>query len=261
MEKPASVRSNSCSLRNELRTRVAVLSDLHGNIIALDACLADLHEAGGADRIVAAGDLCMDGPKPRKVLRRLKEAGAHIVRGNTDRMIALEDPESFDDEMRDAINWQRGALGQDWVAWLGAAPKTLTIGSGSDGLMICHATPARDDEHIWPDASDEQLEAITAGVTQRTMAFGHLHYPYVRTWRDRTFVNVASAGLPKDGDPRAHYVILTQQSGGWSVRSRRVAFDVDRVEKQLRKSGMPGIEERISVLRGHRYKQLAEHAL
>jgi diadenosine tetraphosphatase ApaH/serine/threonine PP2A family protein phosphatase len=85
--------------------------------------------------------------------------------------------------------------------------------------------------------------------------------PYVRTWRDRTFVNVASAGLPKDGDPRAHYVILTQQSGGWSVRSRRVAFDVDKVERQIRKSGMPNVAERIDVLRRHRYKQLAEHRI
>jgi predicted phosphodiesterase len=241
--------------------RVAILSDIHGNAVALEACLADLAAAGGADRIVAAGDLCMDGPRPRKVLRRLREAGAHILRGNTDRMIALEDPANYDREDRDGIMWQRGALGQDWVAWLGAAPMTLAIGNDADGLFVCHATPRRDDEHVWPDAGDEQLEAIVAGIVQRTIAFGHLHVPYVRTWRDRTFVNVASAGLPKDGDPRAHYVILTQQNGGWSVRSRRVAFDVDRVERQLRKSGIPDVGERISVLRGHRYKQLAEHAV
>jgi len=241
--------------------RVAILSDVHGNAIALEACLADLAAAGGADRIVAVGDLCMDGPRPRKVLRRLKDAGAHIVRGNTDRMIALDDPAQYPDEERQAIMWQRGALGQDWVAWLGAAPLTVIIGSGPDGLFITHATPARDDEHVWPDASDEQLEAVVAGVTQRTIAFGHLHVPYVRMWRDRTFINVASAGLPKDGDPRAHYAILTQQNGGWSIRSRRVAFDVDRFERQIRKSGMPNIAELIDVLRGHRYKQLADHQI
>jgi predicted phosphodiesterase len=241
--------------------RVAILSDLHGNAVALDACLADLAAAGGADSIIAAGDLCMDGPRPRKVLRRLKEAGAHVVRGNTDRMIALEDPAGYDDETRASIIWQRGALGQDWVAWLGAAPLTVAIGTGPDGLLITHATPACDDEHVWPDASDAQLEAITANISQHTIAFGHLHVPYVRMWRDRTFVNVASAGLPKDGDPRAHYVILTQQTGGWSIRSRRVAFDVDKVERQIRKSGMPNVAERIAVLRRHRYKQLAEHQL
>jgi predicted phosphodiesterase len=241
--------------------RVAILSDIHGNAVALDACLADLAAIGGADRIVAAGDLCMDGPRPRKVLERLRAAGANVVRGNTDRMIALDDTALHPPEERAAIMWQRGALGQDWVAWLGAAPMTLPIGSGPDGLLICHATPNSDEEHVWPDAGDAQLEAIVAGVPQRTIAFGHLHVPYVRTWRDRTFVNVASAGLPKDGDPRAHYVLLTQQSGGWAVRSRRVAFDVDRVAKQLRKCGIPDAAERIDVLRRHRYKQLADHAL
>jgi predicted phosphodiesterase len=241
--------------------RVAIFSDIHGNAVALDACLADLAAAGGAERIVAAGDLCMDGPRPRKVLRRLKDAGAHVLRGNTDRMICLDDPMQYDEDERASIMWQRGALGQDWVAWLGAAPMTAAIGKGADGLLVTHATPTRDDEHVWPDAADEQLEAIVAGVTQRTIAFGHLHVPYVRVWRDRTFVNVASAGLPKDGDPRAHYVILTQQRDGWSVRSRRVAFDVGKVERQIKKSGMPNAAERIDVLRRHRYKQLAEHAV
>jgi predicted phosphodiesterase len=238
--------------------RVAILSDIHGNAVALEACLDDLQAEGGADRIVAAGDLCMDGPRPAKVVRRLREIGAHAIRGNTDRTIALEDVSSYVDEYRDAILWQRGALGQEAVAWLGAAPASLAIGDGEDGLYICHATRRNDDEHVWPDAGDEQLEGVVEGIVQRTIAFGHLHVPYVRAWRDRVLINVASAGLPKDGDPRAHYAILTQRSGGWSVRSRRVAFDVDRVERQLRKSGMPDAEKRIEVLRRHRYKHLTD---
>jgi predicted phosphodiesterase len=241
--------------------RVAILSDIHGNAVALEACLDDLAHEGGADRIVAAGDLCMDGPRPKRVLRRLREIGASIVRGNTDRMIALDDPTDYADEERDAIRWQRGALGQDWVAWLGAAPATLAFGDGPDGLLVTHATPQRDDEHVWPDASGEQLERITAGIVQKTLAFGHLHVPYVRRWRDRLLVNVASAGLPKDGDPRAHYAILTRRVDGWSVRQRRIAYDVDKVERQLRRSGIPGLDERIETLRRHRYKQLGVHTL
>lgn len=241
--------------------RVAILSDIHGNAVALEACLDDLADQGGVDRIIAAGDLCMDGPRPKKVLRRLREIGAHVVRGNTDRMIALEDPARFDTDDRDGMMWQRGALGQDWVAWLGAAPLTLAVGDDADGLFVCHATPKSDDEHVWPDAPDAQIEAMVEGVVQRTIAFGHLHYPYVRSWRRRTLVNVASAGLPKDGDPRAHYAIFSKRSEGWSVRSRRVAFDVDKVERQLRKSGIPNVAERIRVLREHRYQQLDAHAL
>jgi hypothetical protein len=85
-----------------------------------------------------------------------------------------------------------------------------------------------------------------------------LHLPYARSWRGRLLVNVASAGLPKDGDPRAGYAILTQRSGGWEVKHRRVPFEVERVVAELEKSGMPEVTKRVRVLRRHRYKQLAE---
>jgi hypothetical protein len=78
----------------------------------------------------------------------------------------------------------------------------------------------------------------------------------VRVWRGRTLVNVASAGLPKDGDPQAHYAILTQRSGGWEVQSRRVPFDVPKVRRQLRASGIPDVEKRVETLVRHRYPKL-----
>ena len=121
-----------------------------------------------------------------------------------------------------------------------------------------HANPKTDDEHVWPDADDAFLERVTEGVPERTIAFGHLHLPYARLWRDRLLVNVASAGLPKDGDPRAGYAILTQRGGGWQVKHRRVDFDVDKVARDIEKSGMPDAKKRVAVLRRHRYKQLDE---
>ncbi len=89
-----------------------------------------------------------------------------------------------------------------------------------------------------------------------TIAFGHLHLPYVRAWRGRLLVNVASAGLPKDGDPRACYAILTERDGGWEVKHRRVPFDVKKVATQLSDCGIPESAELIATLRRHRYKQL-----
>ncbi|MGH7708482.1 MAG: metallophosphoesterase family protein [Vulcanimicrobiaceae bacterium] len=232
--------------------RVALVSDIHGNIRALDACLADLRVQGGADLLVGAGDYCMDGPKPRKVLERLTELGAHCVRGNTDRAIAwtgLDDPAEAAQ-----LAWQRERLGKRWVRWLGALPFSLRVGSGRDGLLVVHANPVRDDEYVRPDADDAFLERITWGVSERAIAFGHLHMPYIRMWRDKLFVNVASAGLPKDGDPRAAYAIATQRSNGWEVVHRRVGFDVERVVREIRSSGMPDAKGRVRVLRRHRYK-------
>lgn len=236
--------------------RIAILSDIHGNVHALERCLEDLAARGGADVIVAAGDLCMDGPKPKHVLTRLRAAGARCLRGNTDRIVGACDLERLDDEDARAVRWVRATIGDDWTRWLAQLPFSLAFGDGDDGLLVCHANPKSDDEHVWPDAYDDTLERLFDGVTQRTIAFGHLHLPYVRVWRGRTLVNVASAGLPKDGDANAHYAILTWRSGGWEVQSRRVAFDVDKVARQLKRSGIPDVKVRVATLRGHRYPKL-----
>jgi hypothetical protein len=141
---------------------------------------------------------------------------------------------------------------------LAELPFALRFGTGSEALLAVHANPKTDDEHIWPDADDAFLERVTAGVEERTIAFGHLHLPYARAWRDRLFVDVSSAGLPRDGDPRVGYAILTQRSGGWQVKHRRVAYDVDRFEREIERSGMPNAEKRVRVLRRHRYKSIDE---
>jgi predicted phosphodiesterase len=236
--------------------RVACFSDIHGNIRGLDACLHDLAEQGGADAIVAAGDLCMDGPRPRQVLERLEEIGARCVRGNTDRYIGEIDEPISDEDEEARIAWQRRTLGETWTGWLRSLPFSVRIGEGPDAMLAVHANPKSDDEYIWPDADDAFLEKITSGVVERTIVFGHLHVPYARVWRDRLFVNVSSAGLPKDGDARAGYAILTQRPGGWEVKHRRVDFDVEKVACDLEKCGMPGAKKPIAVLRRHRYKEL-----
>jgi putative phosphoesterase len=237
--------------------RIAVLSDIHGNLLALDACLADLASQGGADGIVVAGDLCLDGPKPKKVLQRIEEIGAACVRGNTDRYLSDEtSSEKFDPPEAAQIEWTRRDLGERWLTWLRELPFALRIGEDDNQLLIVHANPKTDDEHLWPDADELVLARLVGDETAATIAYGHLHLPYVRTWRGKLLVNVASAGLPKDGDPRACYAILTERDGGWQVKHRRVAFDVKRVATQLADCGIPGSAELIATLRRHRYKGL-----
>ena len=99
------------------------------------------------------------------------------------------------------------------------------------------------------------LQRLVGKEKATTIAFGHLHLPYVRVWRGKLLVNVASAGLPKDGDPRAAYAIFTEREGGWQVKHRRVAFDVKKVATQLADCGIPDSAELIATLRRHRYKQ------
>ncbi len=236
--------------------RVAVVSDIHGNLVGLDACLADLQAQGGADVIIAAGDLCLDGPKPKKVLQRLEEVGAQCVRGNTDRYLSDERVEAVEGVDDAEIRWTRNELGERWVSFLRELPFALRIGEDDNQLLIVHANPKSDDEHIWPDADDAMLERFVGDEPAAAIAFGHLHLPYARIWRGKLLVNVASAGLPKDGDPRASYAILTERNGGWQVKHRRVPFDVKKVATQLADCGIPGSAELIATLRRHRYKRL-----
>src|SRR6516165_4588120 len=212
--------------------RIAVLSDVHGNLLALDACLADLESQGGADGIVVAGDLCLAGPKPKKVLQRLEEIGAACVRGNKDRYL-YDGAAGGDSASGEAaqIAWTRRELGEQWLEWLGELPFALRI-------------------------DEDALRRLVGDETATAIAFGHLHLPYVRAWRGKLLINVGSAGLPKDGDPRACYAILTEREGGWQVKHRRVPFDVKRVATQLADCGIPDSGELIATLRRHRYKGL-----
>ncbi|MDP9024726.1 MAG: metallophosphatase family protein [Candidatus Eremiobacteraeota bacterium] len=236
--------------------RIAVVSDIHGNLVGLDACLADLQAQGGADVLVAAGDLCVDGPKPKKVLQRLKEVSAQCLRGNTDRYLASPQNETFTSQETTALDWTRREIGEAWLAWLADLPFAIRVGEDDNQLLIVHANPQTDDEHLWPDADDETLERLVGQERAAAIAFGHLHLPYVRMWRGKMLVNVASAGLPKDGDARAGYAIFTERNGGWEVKHRRVDFDVKRVATQIADCGIPQSEELIATLRRHRYKRL-----
>jgi putative phosphoesterase len=236
--------------------RVAVLSDIHGNLVGLDACLADLLAQGGADKIVAAGDLCIDGPRPKKVLQRLEEVGAQCVRGNTDRYLAAPGEQKFPAAESAQMVWTRKQLGEKWLNWLRELPFSLRFGDESNQLLVVHANPSNDEEQLWPDADDELLQRVIAEERANVIAFGHLHLPYVRMWRGKLLVDVASAGLPKDGDPRACYALFAERDGGWEVKHRRVPFDVKKVATQLADCGIPDSADLVATLRRHRYKRL-----
>jgi hypothetical protein len=154
------------------------------------------------------------------------------------------------------IAWTRREVGERWISWLKELPFAMRIGDDENQLLIVHANPKSGDEHIWPDADDATLERLVGDEEAPVIAFGHLHIPYVRLWRGKLLVNVASAGLPKDGDPRASYAIFSERAGGWEAKHRRVPFDVKKVATQLADCGIPESAELIATLRRHRYKQL-----
>ncbi|HEY8596982.1 MAG TPA: metallophosphoesterase family protein, partial [Thermomicrobiales bacterium] len=241
--------------------RVAVLSDIHGNLLALEAVLADLETAGGADTVVVAGDLCLDGPQPRQTLQRLRALGFPLVQGNTDRDLALDPATTAANEQAALLDWARQELGEDGLAYLRQLPFEHRVqGPEADqSILIVHANPKNQDDPLRPLVPEAQLEPFLDMVPPdvAVVAFGHLHLPFTRRVGRLLLADISSVGLPKDGDRRAGYGLLTWTDEGWSVEQRRVEYPVEEVVGQLRAAAPPGVDELIKMLLRARYPNMA----
>src|SRR5215217_1952108 len=176
--------------------RLAILSDIHGNVLALEAVLADLGARGGADVVAIAGDLCLGGPRPREVLERVRALGSPVVQGNTDYSLALPPEELEDRETADLHAWTRERIGDAGIEYLRNLPFAHRIREpeGEGVVLIVHANPQNRDQHLRPLAPESQVAPLLEGVAPEitTIAFGHLHIPYVRQVGRLRLVNISS---------------------------------------------------------------------
>lgn len=229
--------------------RVAVLSDIHANLVALDAVLA---AAGPVDAVWHLGDVVGYGPDPNGVVRRLRDIGAIGVRGNHDAAaVGGNEIDWFNPDARRAMEWTRMALAPDAIEWLAALPERRT----EAGIQLVHGSPRQPIwEYIVSDASARANLDRLAG----TMALhGHTHVPVA--WRDaepevdlirgragetlalderRLLVNPGSVGQPRDGVPSASFLILEPEAG--RATWRRIAYDIGAVQAAMRTAGLPG---------------------
>ena len=240
--------------------RIAVLSDIHGNLLALEAVLADLEAVGGADTVVIAGDLCLDGPRPRETLQRLRALGFPIVQGNTDRDLALDPADTAASAQAALLAWTRRALGDEGLAFLRQLPFAHRVaGPDTDqAILVVHANPVNQDEQLQPYAPEARLAPFLEGVAPdvAVVAFGHLHLPFTREMGRLSLANIASVGLPKDGDRRAGYGLITWADGRWAIEQRRVEYPVEEVVAQLREAAPPDADELIKTLLRARYPNM-----
>ena len=229
--------------------RVAILSDIHGNQIALNSVLQDLSEQAPVDSIVIAGDLCLNGPCPRQVLDTIQGLQCPVIQGNVDVDVVTIAPKST--KKRNIIEWTRQQIGQAGIDYLASLPKEHLVANpaGSD-LLVVHANPLDQQQAIFPEAPESMLEHLLGQLppTIGAIAFGHLHITYTRRWRHLFMVDVGSCGLPRDQNQHAAYAILSWQDNTWQAEHRRVAYDLESVVQQLRTCGMPHAEKRIKVL-------------
>ncbi|HEX7735272.1 MAG TPA: metallophosphoesterase family protein [Ktedonobacteraceae bacterium] len=235
--------------------RIAIISDIHGNQMALEAVLRDLADQPRCDQLVIAGDLCLNGPRPREVLQTVRALNCPVIQGNVDLETVTRAPEKGE-KKRSAVGWTREQIGEDGIAYLTHLPFSYRVNhpAGRD-LLIVHANPLNLEEALFPNAEDAELERLLRGLDERVgaLAFGHLHIAYARRWRDLLLVDVASCGAPRDEDRRAAYGILSWQNNTWEAEIRRVYYDLPAVIKQIKSSGMPNADKRVKVLQEAHY--------
>lgn len=221
--------------------RVAIVSDIHGNLTAFEAVLADLRQTA-PDIVFHGGDLPHGGSHPTEIVDQIRDLNWLGVVGNTDEM--LFDPESLTrfahgspqfETMWNAIAemaaWTRDALGLERIDWLSAIPHRL----GYEGMALVHASPETTWRALGPEASDEELEAAYSPLGKTIAVYGHIHHPFVRRMRALTIANAGSVGLPYDGDRRASYLMLDDGK----AQIRRVEYNVEHELHAVMNSGMP----------------------
>jgi hypothetical protein len=224
--------------------RVAILADIHGNLPACEAVLADIARTG-ADVTVAAGDLALRGAHPRETVELLFDRCQAVLMGNTDCYIAgnylggaYREREHW---KRDLLVWTRDQLGPELTRKLGELPFSVRYSPrrGQD-LYVCHANPRNLEESVDPTLDEASLRRFFAHLDAAACAFGHLHFPYRRRFGRMLLADVASAGIPRDGDVRPAYGVFTWTPRGWRVQIRRVRYSVRRATQALTARHVPG---------------------
>ncbi len=217
--------------------RIAALYDVHGNLPALEAVLAEI-ESLEVDLVVFGGDIA-PGPMPRETLDRvlaLRER-ARLIRGNGERELAA--PSDGDDPWTVSARWGAQQLPNEQVASMASLPERVTLGvDGLGGVLFCHGSPRSDDEIITLVSSHERLTAILSGVQERTVVCGHTHSQFDRMVGETRVVNAGSVGMPYEDAPGAYWALL-----GSDVELRRTVYDFEAAAARIRATGWPLAEE------------------
>jgi predicted phosphodiesterase len=221
---------------------LAVIADIHGNLPALEAVLADL-ERVRPDRIVVAGDFVNRGPQGRAVLERLAPLGYPAISGNHDTwLVALARgqlvPRDWGSSWTTPVRLALEELTPEWLAWLDALPFSLRVElPGAAPIRLVHGSPRHSREGMGRLRSDQDVAEALAGVEERTVIGAHIHYPHERMVGGTHVVVVGAVGCPFNGDVNAQYGMFRWDGAMWRFEHRSIPYDHEPLYQAWRDGG------------------------
>lgn len=235
--------------------RYALISDVHANLPALEAVLADIEARPGVDAVYHLGDLVGYAPWPDEVVGRIREAGIAGVSGNYDSTVALGAPHCgcrYEDPRQEELShrsyeWTRRNSSEETRRFLATLPFRLDLRplgghQGGPTVTLVHGAPTLNTLYWTEDRDDDfcrKMGAMAGARAGDVVCFGHTHRPWEREVDGIRFVNTGSVGRPKDGDWRAGYLLLEMGPEGPRVEQVRVEYDLERATEGIRSSELP----------------------
>jgi putative phosphoesterase len=219
--------------------KIAILSDIHSNVVALEAVLEDLGQQGKTDHILVTGDMFAFGAAPNEVLALLRQLPrARFLRGNAERYLlegtypTARNGYDWRQELLLTFRWTAEQLGPQGLAFLTLLPSSLLIPIHDRLLLAVHGSPRCDEEGLTLQTEASEFEQMKLDPRIAIIVCGHTHIPMDRRVGHLRVVNAGSVGIPFDGDPRASYALISTEpleSGGpIQVEIRRVTYDVEK---------------------------------
>ena len=226
--------------------RIAIISDIHGNLTALDAVLADLRTRP-VDATYCLGDLVGYAAHPNEVTERIRAEGIPTIMGNYDDGVGFERDECgcaytnpVDRELGDrSLAWTKATVTAENKAFLRTLVSEIRFDADGRRVQLVHGSPRRINEYLFEDRPISSFQRLAASSNADIIVFGHTHKPYTKVVDDVLFVNAGSVGKPKDGDWRACYIILDPSHATSPVEFIRVPYDVAREAAAIRASDLP----------------------
>jgi putative phosphoesterase len=226
--------------------KLAFISDIHGNALALDAVLNDI-KAKNVDKVYVLGDICYRGPEPQRALDLIRSLDCDVIKGNADVWVVRgvqqgEVPDHVLELMNKERDWIVSKLSDESIDYLRELPTQLNLEVEGIRIHAFHATPDSLFEVVPPSVSDETILEKLVTTEADLFIYAHIHKPYIRFINGKCIMNIGSVGLPFDGLNKAAYSIVEITEGTIQTSNVRVSYDVQKVAEQYKNVGYPNAE-------------------